>query len=88
MKITHNLTPRELGKKTIRQRQREVNEAILRCAALRFHRQFHEGYPRLFGQVACTQPGHSFKKAVHEIYARHGLVLHEFVGAEPEVLAA
>ena len=72
----------------IRKRQREVNEAILRCAALRRHRIFHEGYPPVFGQIACTQPGHTFKKAVHEIYALYGLTLHEFSGVEPEALAA
>ena len=88
MKISHNLTPKELGTQTIRQRQYEVNRAILRCLALHNHRRFHGNYPRVFGQDSCTQPGHVFKKAVHDIYARHGLTLEEFSTVEPELLAA
>ena len=88
LKISHTLTPKELGTKTIRQRQQEVNRAILRSFALHNHRRFHGEYPRVFGQIACTQPAHSFKKAVHEIYAAHGLTLHEFRAVKAELQAA
>ena len=88
LKISHNLTSKELGAQTIRQRQQEVNRAILQCTALQFHRRFHEGYPKVFGEIACTQPANSFKKAVQEIYERYGLTLHEFRAVKSKPQAA
>lgn len=81
MKVTHNLTPNELRDASAMERQYETNQQILKCAALLRHRRITGGLDPVFSQLGVGEETQTFKTAVHKIYQRNGLVLHEFVGA-------
>ena len=83
MKVSHNLTAAELGLSTVRERLQATNEQILRCHALLRHQRVSDGLPVVLGTLPVSETSKKFKEAVHQIYQRNGLVLHEFSRVEP-----